>query len=103
MDALMVDGNATTQIYMSAEYDYGSPDQPPSNEQSFDVSGGGGFWDDTNWNEFYWSSPVYGKAEAYLEGIGSNIASTILSDSTHEPPHSLSTLTLHFSYRGMER
>ncbi|PWE56766.1 hypothetical protein DEM27_10410 [Metarhizobium album] len=100
---LEVDAGPDTQIAMSAEFGYGDPDQPPGQEQSFDISGSGGFWNNANWNEFYWSAPIQGIAEAYLDGVGRNVAIGILSDATYEEPHTLSALTFNFTYRGLVR
>ncbi len=100
---LMLDGDVNTQISITSEVSYANPYQPSGVEQAFSVEGGGGLWNEANWNEFIWSTQYHGEAEAYLEGIGENISIVLMSDSTHEEPHSLSTLTLHFSYRGMRR
>ena len=100
---LMIDGDVTTQIGLVTEVSYANPYQPSGVEQLFTVEGGGGFWNEANWNQFYWSTQYHGEAEAYLEGIGENISVVIMSDSTHERPHSMSALTLHFSYRGMRK
>lgn len=100
---LMIDGDVTTQISLTSETSYANPYHPSGVEQLFTVEGGGGFWNEANWNEFYWSTQYHGEAEAYLEGIGENISIVIMSDSTHEAPHSMSTMTLHFSYRGMRK
>lgn len=100
---LELDAGPDTEIGLTAEFGYSNPNQPPSSEQSFDVSGGGGFWNEANWNEMFWSSPVQGTAEAYIGGIGQNVSICVLSDAIHEEPHVLSALTLNFTYRGLVR
>lgn len=101
--ALEIDAGPDTDIGLAAEFDYGSDYQPPSLEQTFDVSGGGGFWNASNWNDFQWSTALQGIAEAYISGIGRNCAIGILSDATHELPHTLSSLTLNYMNRGLVR
>lgn len=95
-------GTARTTLSVSAEFSYGDPDLPPSDEQFFDVSGGGGFWDQAVWNQFVWSSEVVGRAEAYFDGFGTNVSIAIMSDAAFEEPHTLSSMTLHYNDRGLE-
>ncbi|PGH55889.1 hypothetical protein CRT60_21800 [Azospirillum palustre] len=92
-----------TTLYASADFDYGNPDLPSAAEQSFDVAGRGGFWSEATWNEFYWSSPVEGVAEAYIDGSGVSISLAIGTEATYEDPHTIHGLTLHHSARGLRR
>ncbi|RJF80950.1 hypothetical protein D3877_11995 [Azospirillum cavernae] len=92
-----------TTLYASADFGYGDPDLPSAAEQTFDVAGGGGFWDEAAWNEFYWSTPVEGTAEAYIDGSGVNVSLAIGTEATHEAPHTIHGLTLHSSARGLKR
>ncbi|MEQ9131101.1 MAG: hypothetical protein RJQ08_13665 [Salinisphaeraceae bacterium] len=98
-----MDGGPSTTLGLTAEFSYGDPDQPPSIEQTFDVAGGGGFWDEMIWDQFYWSSPVEGQAEAPLDGIGRNVSLTLISNATYEQPHVLSGVIFNFSNRGIVR
>ncbi|MBP2230825.1 hypothetical protein J2847_004134 [Azospirillum agricola] len=92
-----------TTLYASADFDYGNPDLPSAAEQGFDVAGRGGFWNEAAWNEFYWSAPVEGLAEAYIDGSGTSISLAIGTEATHEDPHTIHGLTLHTSARGLKR
>jgi hypothetical protein len=100
---LEVDAGPDTTLALTAEYGYGSSDQPQSLEQSFSITGGGALWGQGTWNVMYWDAPVQGLAEAYLEGVGRNCAIGILSDATYETPHTLSSITFNFTYRGLIR
>lgn len=92
-----------TTLYASADFDYGNPDLPSAAEQGFDVAGGGGFWNEASWNEFYWSAPVEGVAEAFIDGSGTNISLAIGTEATYEASHTIHGLTLHHSARGLKR
>ena len=100
---LEVDAGVGTTLALTAEYGYGASYQPSSLEQAFSVSGGGSFWGAGVWNVMYWDAPAQGLAEAHIEGLGRNCAIGILSDATYEDPHTLSSMTLNFTYRGLVR
>lgn len=87
----------TSNISVLADYSYSRITEPPTMPQDFTMYGGGGFWDEANWNEFYWSSQVEGKAEADVRGTGTNISLTILSDQATEGVHVFHGVTLHYS------
>lgn len=98
-----VDAGPGTALAVIAEFSYGNPDQPATAELDFTVRGSGGFWDEANWDNFYWSSPVEGLAEAYIDGIGRNVSLVIVSSTTYDQPYAVHGLTLHFSYRRLVR
>lgn len=100
---LEVDAGPYTQIGLTSEYGYGDSDQPPGSEQFFDVSGGGGFWDINQWDRFFWSAPVQGIASAELQGIGRNVAVGVVSEAAWETPHTLSSISIYFSPRGISK
>jgi len=100
---LEVDAAATTSLGLTAEYSYADPDQPPSREQAFSVQGEGGFWNELLWNQFYWSAPVHGRAEAYVDGVGLNIGVAVISDAIYEEPHILHGMIVNYSKRGIKR
>lgn len=100
---LEIDASPSVQFSTTAEFSYADDDQPPSAERTFTVTGGGGFWDESNWDEFNWSAPVAGLAEADLEGYGNNVSIAALSTGTYDPPHTIHGLTLHYSLRSLKR
>lgn len=100
---LEMDANPETQIGMMAEFDYGNEEQGTLPQQDFTVSGGGGLWDASNWDEFYWSSPAEGQAECYLDGQGKNMSLTIVSTSAEQLGYTLAGVTKMVSVRGQAR
>lgn len=100
---LEMDGGPNTTLGLTAEFSYADPDQPPAQEQSFAVKGSGGFWNEMLWDQFYWSSPVEGSAEAPIDGLGRNLSIAVVSRAKYEESHTLHGLLLHYSYRGIVR
>jgi len=98
--SLQVAASPSAALFITAAFSDGDPDQPSVVEQSFNVRGGGGFWNEANWNNFYWSSKTIGKASAPIDGLGNNISPTFGTASSTEKPHTLSSMTLKFSMRG---
>lgn len=108
-------GRLNSALAMTADFSYGSPDVANTPEidlglnkradidnspdNAFTFEGGGGFWDEANWNEFVWSSQVEGQAFADLDGIGENISVVFMSSADDEEPHTLSVLTINYTTR----
>lgn len=100
---LNIDAPSAIDLQVSAEFDYGDTNQPSAAAQDFTLQGGGGFWDEATWNEFEWSSPVKGTAQAYVEGVGANISACFAGSTTYSAPHTLQTVTYRYSERGLKR
>lgn len=100
---LEVDASAKNTLGVTAEFGYADPNQPPAIEQSFDIRGSGGFWNEDLWDQFYWSSPVEGLAEVDIDGLGRNLSLAVVSEAIYEEVHVIHGVTLYFSYRGLAR
>jgi hypothetical protein len=97
------DCEPNTVLQTVAEFDYGDPDQLSDASSTLTLSGGGGAWDLSNWDEFYWSSPFEGIGEAWIDGVGKNMSLIIASSSASQAPHTLQGITYFFSPRGLAR
>ena len=106
---------AQARIGVTAQFDYGDGQQPIAGKREFTVqgtgdgidfivAGGGGDWNIALWNEFYWSSPVEGLAEADIDGCGMNVSFIIAADSDElEEAHILQAYTVYHSRRKLRR
>lgn len=102
-----------TRIGITAQFDYGSTEQPIDGSQDFTVSGsgndfivqgGGGSWDLSVWNTFFWSSPYEGTAQADIDGFGRNIGLIFAARSAVlEPAHVLQAYSIIWSEAGIVR
>lgn len=100
---LEVDCSGPTTLSMTAELSYAAPNNPIPAEIDFTVSGGGGFWGEAIWGQFYWSASAEGIAEAHIDAIGENVSVTVAHSSTYEEPHVLHGLTINSSPRKKKR
>lgn len=98
---LEYDANSAINLQIAGEVDYANPNEPPLVEQNLGASGGGGFWDTVNWDQFYWSSPVEGSIDIYIDAVGKSMSLLIGGEEADEEPHTLQGLTLFYSVRGM--
>lgn len=92
-------GSVDTTLSYSSDFTFGNEAQPSGVEASFSIDGGGGFWDEANWDEFFWSSPIQDQAIAELNGVGKNVSIALISSGTYENVHTLSSLTVNYAPR----
>ena len=100
---LEIDGQGTTSLSLAAEFDYGDADRVPTIGSSLEVTGGGGIWDESDWNEFVFDAAVEGRAKLALDGRGANVSLSVASTATYEKTHVVHGLTLHYSPRGLAK
>lgn len=100
---LEVDARPSVTLGILAEVSYGSGNSPPASQQNLTVEAGGGFWNVDNWDDFYWSSPVEGRAYAKIGAKGENISIAVVSESAYEEPHILHGCIFHYSPRKVIR
>jgi hypothetical protein len=67
------------------------------------VFGGGGFWDDANWDEFLWDGQAISTARANLSGTGENIGFLIFNETAKADPWVMQGITLHYDMRRLQR
>lgn len=93
-----------TEIGVAAEFDYSGTDQPGLGVTELSVSGGGGgLWSVANWDEFFWSSPLAGIAESWIDGQGFNMSLIVASTSMEQMPYIVQGVTKSFTIRGTRR
>tara|TARA_B110000046_G_scaffold164539_1_gene180199 strand:- start:892 stop:2961 length:2070 start_codon:yes stop_codon:yes gene_type:complete len=98
-----LEAGPNTTLSVMGDFAYGNPDISSQNETALSVKGGGGFWGESNWSEFYWGSQYEGQGKAYLEGIGQNASLVFASTATYEEPHTLHGAAINYSYRKLKR
>ena len=101
---LEIDAPAGITLRFAPDFSYGSDETPKGIVQSFDISSGGGFWDNgIEWADFFWGGQSQGEAKAYLKGSGLNMSLLIIGESTYEESHTITGITLQYVLRGTRR
>ncbi len=92
-----------TGLKILTDFGFGDPEGTTPGEESFTVTGGAGYWNLDNWNEFEWSSQAEGVALIHIDGEGTNMSVSLLSDKIYEAPHTIAGITLHYSNLRLQR
>lgn len=104
--------NSPSQVYLKFVADLSYSNQESSsavanlsanNIPVSNVFGGGGYWDNVNWNQFQWDGQVISTARATLGGTGENISFLVFHQSITDSPFILQGLVLHFDPRRAQR
>jgi hypothetical protein len=89
-------------LKMKPEFNYGGTDVAPSVARTEAVLARGGQWGLDDWNEFSWSSPVVGKAQADIGGSGENMA-LLFYHKGQVAPFTVQNVTVHYTNRRLSR
>jgi hypothetical protein len=100
----------TLTLQFAADLTYGAADVSSSltslvttDISEIDIFGGGGFWDDVNWDEFLWDASSISTARAELSGTGENIGFLIFNDTAKAAAWTMQGITLHYDLRRLQR
>jgi hypothetical protein len=74
-----------------------------NNAQSLTFSGGGGYWDVNNWDEFYWDAEAFSSRGMTLAGDGNNISFLFYGNSKYVRPFTIQTIEIHYLMRSLKR
>jgi hypothetical protein len=96
-----LEASGTTTLTVSADINYGA--EAGIAAQTLIVTTGGGAIDDLGSNELYFASQIETRAEAWLDGVASNVSLKIGGATVNEEPHTLTGVTFHISPRGLQR
>lgn len=92
-----------TSIRFQPEFSYGDSDISAHAVQTASGEGTGGYWDVSNWNEFYWDSKTVNSPEFDITGSGLNMAMVLYSKSAIDLGHKLQGVLINFTLRRLAR
>jgi hypothetical protein len=90
-------------IRFQPEFSYGDPDVATHRLQTGEVTGAGGSWDVSNWEEFFYDARLVSSPEFGIEGTGLNMALLFYSKSKLDLGHTLQGMIVHNSLRRLAR
>lgn len=90
-------------IRFHPEFSYGNPDVGAHRLQTVEVQGTGGYWDVSNWDEFFYDNQLVSSPEFSIEGTGLNMSLMFYSNSTLDQSHTLQGMIIHFTIRRLSR
>lgn len=93
----------TASIFFRQQFDYSDGQYAASLTNEAIATGGGGQWDTSGWDQFYWSLPIVTKAEANIDGVGRNMGLLIWHSSSIDRPFLLQGLLLQYTIMGLAR
>lgn len=90
-------------IRFQPEFSYGDPDVGTHRLQTGEVTGGGGYWDVSTWDTFFYDAQLVSSPAFSIEGTGLNMALLFYTSSTVDLGHVLQGMQIHFSPKRLER
>lgn len=94
---------AYSAIRFQPEFSYGDPDIGTHRLQTGEVIGGGGYWDVSQWDNFFYDAPLVSSPNFSIEGRGLNMALLFYSSSAIDLGHILQGMIIHFSITRLQR
>ncbi|MFG0772850.1 hypothetical protein ACF8PD_13580 [Vibrio plantisponsor] len=93
---LQMSSEGSLNLSFTHSLDYGSMEHAQSRSEIQGVFGGGGRWDEAQWDNFFWSSPDYVTPNVYLNGHSKNISILLSGRSNYEKNFRLEGYTLSY-------
>jgi hypothetical protein len=97
---LQTDSPFAIALQLSTEFDYG---KESGSYPGMAVEGGGGAWDQANWDEFFWDGAIVGTPSAQIDGWGLNMSASIAHSDDIDSPFTLQSALVVFSQHGVRQ
>lgn len=102
-----VDLETTTEsacrMSVLGEYSLGAPDVGLTDVTEVTRDGLGAYFDLTDYDESFYDTPRYGVNRVRLDGVGTDLSVSVVSQSASEKPHTLQSVSTVFTPRRLER
>ena len=101
---LMLSGGYDVFLQVGMELDYSAAYTPAPVIRNFTLFGGqGGYWNEDDWNDFFWSGQDVSTGEVSVSGTGKNYSLMIYSKSAWTTPYTLQGVMVHYIPRRLDR
>lgn len=101
--AMEMGASGYAALRFQPEFTYGDQDVGTHRLQTAEVTGGGGYWNTVNWDEFFYDARLVSSPEFSVEGSGLNMAMLFYSSSAIDAGHVLQGAIIHFSIKRLAR
>lgn len=98
-----VKAQSATVVNAQGEYSLGTVGISPTPVLSQSISGAGGLYDISNYEQCYYDSAAQSVASVRLDGVGTSLSITFSSNQSTELPHLLQSVTTSYTPRRPER
>jgi hypothetical protein len=100
-----IDIDAQRSFTMSISQDLSFSDYytAQNNASTADFTGGGGYWDVDNWDEFFWDAETISERSIPLYGSGSNISLMFYGNSKYIRPFTIQSIEIHYIPNRLKR
>jgi hypothetical protein len=98
-----VQNNGVSSLQFTPDFNYGNSEIAQARTDLLNVRGGGGLWNQVNWNEFDWNTATIPLAVAKIDGSGLNLGMQLHSESAVELPHTIYGATVMYHFRRQMR
>jgi hypothetical protein len=95
-----VKATEAVSISFTPDFDYGETEDL---SQDLEAIAAGGTCDVSIWDQFIWGDQLISNPVAYIDGSGQNIGITLFSSHTYEQPHTLNSVIIHYTNKGVKR
>lgn len=90
-------------IRFQPEFSYGNDDAASHTLLDASMQGTGGYWDFSNWDQFFYDAAIVASPEFSISGTGLNMALLLYESSAIDLGHQLQGCLVHFSIRRLAR
>lgn len=97
-----IDSTDPILLRIKPEFNYGDPGSASHPLRDEQVAGAGGQWGLDDWNDFVWSKPIVGKAQADIGGSGDNM-SLLFYHKGAAKPFTIYNVIVHYMVRRLSR
>lgn len=94
---------SASSLLVHGEYSLGAPEIGLTDVVSASYGGIGAYFDITNYDECFFDAPRHTVNKVRLDGVGTDLSLSLVSDSAKELPHTLQSISVAFTPRRLDR
>ncbi len=100
---LEMDAEGSAHFQVGYDLGYGAPDMEPAGRIAFAEEGGGGYWDQFQWEAFTWDAQVVVNPQTTISGTSENISLLVYSNNDYDDPWTIQGASVYYILRRLAR